>query len=176
MPGLICSSSDFHCGTCARNRISSGGKRRFPPRGADKDLINRRESCAFWSAAGALTPVFLGDPAPLSRPHLPLPCHCGVPGPETGEGPWAPGASQLPRGPVSFEGRKGRKRPEDPDTVFITNIACIVMAIIKTEQPNHKIIVSSAERALALAPARKLMVPYTTSMAIGDCRNRRGGA
>lgn len=170
VPGLICSCSDFHCGTCARNRVSSGGKRRFPPRGADKDLINWRESWSFWPGAGTLTPVFLGDPAPLSRPHLPLPCHCGVPGPETSEGPWAPRASQLPWGPVSFEGGKGRKRPEDPDSLYNQH-SLLMMPIIKTEQPKHKIIVSSSERALA----RKLMVPYTTSMAIGDCCNRGGG-
>lgn len=54
MPGLICSCSDFHCGTGARNRVSSGRKRRFPPRGTDKDLINGSESRPFWPGARAL--------------------------------------------------------------------------------------------------------------------------
>lgn len=111
VPGLICSCSDFHCGTFARNRVSSGGKRRFPPRGADKDLINPSESRAFWPGAGALAPGSLGDPATPSRPQLSFPRHCGAPRPETGEGAWAPGASELPRVPVSFEGGKARKRP-----------------------------------------------------------------
>lgn len=49
--GLICSCSDFHCGTCARNTVSYGRKRRFPPRGTGKDLINASESRAFWRGA-----------------------------------------------------------------------------------------------------------------------------
>lgn len=45
---------DFHLGTRARNSVSSGRKRRLPPQGTDKDLINTSESHPSWPGARAL--------------------------------------------------------------------------------------------------------------------------
>lgn len=42
---------DFHLGTRARNSVSSGRKRRLPPQGTDKDLINASESHPSWPGA-----------------------------------------------------------------------------------------------------------------------------
>lgn len=54
LPRLICSCSNFHYGTGARNLVSSGRKQRFPPRGTNKDLINGSESRLSWLGAQAL--------------------------------------------------------------------------------------------------------------------------
>lgn len=157
---------DCHCGTCATNRVSAGRKRRFPPPGAST-AANRTRS------GGSL-----GDPGPPSRPQLPLPRRCGartpLHRPQTREGAWVPGASQLPWGPVALEGGKARKRPTDPNTCK-TNIACVRMPIIMTEQPENRTIASSSERAAGPGAGEGTWGTFYTARPIGDCRNRGGG-
>lgn len=130
MLGSIYSCSDF--GTGARNRVSSGRKRRFPSRGTDKDLINRSKSRPFWQSARTLRSRIAvggrekgrGLSLTLSlRPQLPLPRHCGTPRPEMANGVlprpiWAPGdrsgrappeASEQPWSLLSLKGSEAGK-------------------------------------------------------------------
>lgn len=116
--GSIYSCSDF--GTGARNRVSSGRKRRFPPRGTDKGLINGSKSRPMWQSARALRSRIAGGGGEKGRglsltaslrPQLPLPRHCGAPRPEMAEGVlprpiWAPetAAGARPRRPRSSPG------------------------------------------------------------------------
>lgn len=113
--GSIYSCSDF--GTGARNRVSAGRKRRFPPRGTDKGLINRSKSRPFWQSARALRSRIArsgGEKGrglsltPSLRPQLPLPRHCGTPRPEMANevlprSIWAPRRPQRARAPGGLE-------------------------------------------------------------------------
>lgn len=165
--GSIYSCSDF--GTGARNRVSAGRKRRFPPRGTDKGLINRSKSRPFWQSARALRSRIAGSGAekrrglsltPSLRPQLPLPRHCGTPRPEMANGVlprslWAPPGDRSGRAPreaskhpwslLSLKGSEAGKGLLRFHRILQAQDS---LPITMIEQSKNKVIVSSSARTL----------------------------
>ena len=163
--GSIYSCSDL--GTGARNRVSSGRKRRFPSRGTDKDLINRSNSRPFWRSARTLRSWIAvggrekGRGLSLTlnlRPQLPLPRHCGTPRPEMANGvlprpaDLGPRRSQRARAPGGlgaalessvFEGQRSREGILRFQRILQAQYS---LPITMIEQSKNKVIVSSEAR------------------------------